>query len=375
MAQKHTPHISFVVCCYNVSDCMDHMLNSILKQEYLLNDNKNMVANSADIEIVLVEDCSSDNNETKKKCQEFVNKFSNVKTVYHENNLGLSAARNSGIKASSGKYISFPDPDDTMCDNIISKYIDCITTEQHDCVCGGLIEKHYDQAGNLSVEKPIIQKPGIFKTKKSIAEQSVLLEKNITFGYAWNKIYKKSIIEKNGLHFEEGLTFIEDLLFNLSFFKCIDNLRIIEWPAIHYNRKLDANKSITAQYKADYFDLHYMRIKELYDYWNDCNVLNIQAKQVLANLYFRYALSAIWRNKNPHSKMTKADQKQWVKDFYKLDLTQKLKDFTCPTSFQTRITFLLFKHQNVGLLLKEAALIDFVTNNMSNIMIKLRQSR
>lgn len=375
MDSTKQPYISIVLCCYNVAEYMDNAINSIIGQKYTIAKEESIVANSDDIEIILVEDCSTDNGETKEKCQLFAKKYKNIKVVFHEINAGLSAARNSGIKASSGKYITFPDPDDTMCPNIISHYISCIQEERYDVVCAGLIERHFDQNNNLSLEKPIIQKPGIFKTKKSIAEQTVLLEKNISFGYAWNKLYKKETITKKNIYFQDKLTFIEDILFNIDFCKSANSMRIIEWPAVYYNRRLNASSSITSKYKADYFDLHYKRIQMLYDYWEIHDVLTIQAKQVLANLYFRYAMSAIWRNTNPQSKMTKQEQKNWIKTFYTLNLTNKLIKYTTASSLQTRITFLLFKKKSIALILKEADIINFVSGNMSNFMIKLRQNR
>lgn len=66
--------------------------------------------------------------------------------------------------------------------------------------------------------------------------------------------------------FVNGLLYIEDLLFNIETFKYAKKLKVINFPAIVYNRRLNQGKSITASYIKDYFDLHYKRIDALYKY-------------------------------------------------------------------------------------------------------------
>lgn len=91
--------ISVVIPCYNSQDTIERALTSVYNQTY------------KDFEIILVDDGSIDR--TRFVIEEFfINKSSiNYKYIY-QNNSGPSKARNSGVEASSGKYIAFLDSDD-----------------------------------------------------------------------------------------------------------------------------------------------------------------------------------------------------------------------------------------------------------------------
>lgn len=368
--------LSLVLCCHNVAKYIDQMMDSILTQEYTNSrKTKKKVASSSEIEIIFIDDCSTDRKQTLNKCKEYSSKFNNIFTYRHMKNKGLSAARNTGIKKARGKYISFPDPDDIMSNGIISKYMDSINNADYDVVCTGIIEKHFDQSNNLVLEKSIVQKTKTAKSQKTIARVSIELEKDICFGYAWNKIYKKSVIDKYKLHFIENINFIEDVLFNIEFFKNAKSLKIINSPAIIYNRRLSSKKSITSKFESNYFELHYLRIESLYNYWKDAGVLDNNAKEILGNLYLRYALSAIWRNKDKKSKMNHKKRIQWITNFYDLEMTKELLKYANSDSLKNKASILLFKTKNKNALLAEATLIDFVTKHMNKILIKARQKR
>ncbi len=91
------PLISVIVPVYNVEDYLEDCINSILNQSY------------PNIEVVLVDDGSTDS--CPSICDRYSAEHDCVKSI-HRNNGGLSAARNTGVKASSGDYIGFIDSDD-----------------------------------------------------------------------------------------------------------------------------------------------------------------------------------------------------------------------------------------------------------------------
>src|SRR5688572_26287098 len=95
---KAPARISVVIPCYNHGKYLGRAIQSVLDQHY------------DDIEIIVVDDGSVD--ETKSETA----KFSNVKYIYQQNQ-GLSAARNTGIAASTGNYLVFLDADDWLAEN------------------------------------------------------------------------------------------------------------------------------------------------------------------------------------------------------------------------------------------------------------------
>jgi glycosyltransferase involved in cell wall biosynthesis len=103
---KNNPFFSVVIPCYNVAETILPTLESLLSQDFF------------DFEIIFVNDGSLDN--TLNVISNFhLNNVSIV--IVSQDNKGLGAARNAGIKASSGKYIALLDADDTWFPMKLSK--------------------------------------------------------------------------------------------------------------------------------------------------------------------------------------------------------------------------------------------------------------
>ena len=97
--------VTVVVPVYNVEEYLPKCLDSLAGQDY---DN---------LQIVLVDDGSTDG--SGKICDKYVNEHHNAEVI-HQENQGLSAARNSGTKRSTGYYIAYVDSDDWVSHDYIS---------------------------------------------------------------------------------------------------------------------------------------------------------------------------------------------------------------------------------------------------------------
>lgn len=89
--------LSIVIPVYGVESTLDRCLKSVVEQSF------------ADYEVILVDDGSTDR--SPQLCDEWAGKDPRIKVV-HQQNGGLSAARNTGIELSQGDYITFIDSDD-----------------------------------------------------------------------------------------------------------------------------------------------------------------------------------------------------------------------------------------------------------------------
>jgi glycosyltransferase involved in cell wall biosynthesis len=95
---KEIPLVSVIIPTYNRVALLKEALDSVYAQEEL--------GSSFDIEVIVIDDASSDGT------PEVVQQYPTARYIRHERNRGASAARNSGISASSGKYLAFLDDDD-----------------------------------------------------------------------------------------------------------------------------------------------------------------------------------------------------------------------------------------------------------------------
>lgn len=181
------PLISVIVPVYNVNMYLKRCLDSIRTQTY-----QNM-------NIILVDDGSTDS--SGHICDEYANMDNRICTI-HKANGGLSSARNVGISASKGEYITFIDSDDFVCNEYMQRLFQLLTDYKADISVMG-----YQKFTEPSKVNRCDRNLKIRYFTKTAAISNMWYKKNINCS-AWGKLYKKSVFE--GITFPEGKIF-EDL--------------------------------------------------------------------------------------------------------------------------------------------------------------------
>ena len=115
--------ISIVMTAYNIENYISEAINSCLNQTY------------KDIELIIVEDCSTD--KTKEIVQEYEKKYP-IKVIYHEENLGAGIGRRHGIEAATGDYFITIDGDDWIDPTFIESLANKAIETGSDIVSGGI---------------------------------------------------------------------------------------------------------------------------------------------------------------------------------------------------------------------------------------------
>ena len=212
--------VSIIVPIYNKEDLISRCVESLIKQTY------------TNLEIILVDDGSTD--KSWAICQEFENKDSRIKTC-HKNNGGLSDARNHGLVNATGDWVSFVDADDYVEDN----YIELLLQNSYGadlvvCNC-------YQITNNKRAISSHIFGNTLFESKERIYSEIIIpmitLDNNkINMLFpAWNKLYRKQVINDNYLKFDTNLPYAEDYMFSIQFFKAISCVKFIDSPLYDYD--------------------------------------------------------------------------------------------------------------------------------------------
>ena len=207
--------ISVIIPIYNMQDYLNDCLNSVIASSY-----KN-------IEILCVNDCSTD--KSIDILQEYQKKDERIRIITHEQNKGLGGARNSGIEAATGEYIVFVDSDDVISDNMIEELYDYINQTQADLVfCDIML---LDDR-SLKPYKPV-------HDLKYVRDKILEPQKNFApfvniWPSAWNKIWKKSIIEY--IRFPENIYYEDHLFYYKYLFKC-NKVAYLDKPLYFYRHE------------------------------------------------------------------------------------------------------------------------------------------
>lgn len=184
------PMISVIVPVYGTEQYLPKCIDSIIQQSY------------SNIEIILVDDQSPDS------CPEICDCYSEKDKriiVIHQKNKGVSGARNTGIRCSSGEYIMFVDSDDELYPDSIKLLYDEIKSTGADIASGKKQSASYDK------QSVIEQNTG----KRSVycGEEPVFLslDGDVNTNSTCAKLFNKSFID--GIYFEEGKNVHEDGFF------------------------------------------------------------------------------------------------------------------------------------------------------------------
>ena len=188
--------ISVIIPVYNVEAFLPQCIDSILSQTY------------KDFELILIDDGSKD--QSLEICRQYAQKDSRVKVIHQENS-GVSVARNKGLLAATGSWVTFVDSDDWVDETFLEDF-QIEKNGNADMICQGL--KYIDHAtGSVKRERRF----GEDCIEAPDAEGKIEKYDVLSFGVTVCKCFKRSVIETNNIRFDELIAYHEDHIFTLSF--------------------------------------------------------------------------------------------------------------------------------------------------------------
>jgi len=175
---------SIIIPVYNSESFLSKTIDSILKQNF-----KNY-------EIILVDDCSTDN--TNKLCKSYEKNFNNIKLINKNINTGVGDSRNKGIKFSTGKYLIFVDSDDGLFNNSLT-YLEneIIDKNQPDVVVVHYVKDTFPQSNYQLIND------NIDNNKNSEELIKYIQKKKFPFADCWSFVCKRSFVINNNIYFPE----------------------------------------------------------------------------------------------------------------------------------------------------------------------------
>jgi len=194
-----------------------------------------------EIEIILVDDGSPDN--CGMICDEYAAVDSRIKVI-HQENQGVSVARNHGMQIATGEWVMFVDSDDWLQLDACEKLKGYLSGKQYDILVFRAYREKVD--GTFDIMDNGMDYNRVYCTD-NLKDRELLYRKamqpaNIvkqpiskcTFYYVWDKVFRKDFIDVNNLKFPVGIPNSEDKIFILRCFKRIKTLYCVDEVLYHY---------------------------------------------------------------------------------------------------------------------------------------------
>ena len=208
------PKISIIVPIYNAQKTLERCIDSILNQDF------------SDFELLLIDDGSKD--DSGKICDMYAGKDSRVRVIHKENS-GVSASRNLALQEAKGEYLQFLDADDWITPNATRLFAESLEKNQ----CDMVIADFYRVIGERLSHKGSIDEGGVL-SREEFANNMMENPADFYYGVLWNKLYKKSIVEKYGLCMNPKISWCEDFMFNLEYIRHCEAIFVLQVPVYYY---------------------------------------------------------------------------------------------------------------------------------------------
>lgn len=188
------PKLSVVVPMHNVEAFAESTLRSLA------------INADPDFEFLIVDDCSTD--ATSSVIDRWADRLPNATVIRHEKNTGIAQARNSGIDAASGEFLTFLDGDDWYGPGHLARLVGWI----EELGCDFARTGHVQSTGN---ERVIRRPPArlthtVMDPRDGIAPADT--ETMVDYPFVWAGIYHRNLFEDGGMRFATELRTAEDRL-------------------------------------------------------------------------------------------------------------------------------------------------------------------
>ena len=219
------PAISIIIPVYNAERYLQQCIDSVIAQTF------------KDWEAILVNDGSKDG--SLAICQEYASKDDRIKVIDKPNG-GPSSARNRGLNEAQGKYVYFMDADDWIETKFFENFVrNAVATK---CCCD---ENEDNDYGYDIIFQGFVREFSNGRKEESFAmdaDSSIMSKEEIicrlykehVYGWSWCKLFRREIIEKHHVRFDESLRLWEDELFTSEFLRYAENVRTVKSHMYHY---------------------------------------------------------------------------------------------------------------------------------------------
>ena len=207
---QQSPYISVIAAVYNTEPFLMRFIESLISQTY------------KDFELILVNDASVDG--SGEICEVYESRYPFIHLHSHEKNMGLAAARQTGLDHASGRYVIFMDSDDFPEADLLEAMHERAEKTDCDIVCTDVFYDYKQYVKHISCKYG----------PDSESTISAVLNNTIGCCGQYTRLVKRSLLTENDIRFPPGIDMFEDRVFAVKLFYYAKRVEYIGRPFYHY---------------------------------------------------------------------------------------------------------------------------------------------
>ncbi|MBQ3418148.1 MAG: glycosyltransferase [Ruminococcus sp.] len=292
----NNPKISIIVPVYNAEKYLDGCIRSIYDQTF------------TDYEIILVNDGSTD--QSAQICKRYRDADSRITYIEKENG-GAGSARNAGMQAAKGRYLAFPDADDSFEPEMYEALYRLADSGDYDMVFSGV--KYYRQTdgGVVYDREQNIEAVSFHSTEDCRRHIMTFFPTTTIFDVPWNKLYKRSVAVENQIVFPD-IRRCQDATFNIDFFNCIQSAASLDQAYYRYMENTTAD--VQRKFPKDYIDIVVFYYTHLMGILRSWGVYGGEIQSHYDSTFTLAVYSCADRFDNPLWGLNKAEQRAYIEE-------------------------------------------------------------
>lgn len=315
---RHKPKITIIIPVYNSQEYLKKAIDSAVKQSL------------KEIEIICINDCSSDN--SQKLLKKYSKEHKKLKVITNKKNVGPGKSRNRGIIQANGEFLMFLDSDDSLEINACKELYDFAKKNDSDMV---IINPTFNEDTKISKYSKK------FENKEEFLKETL---KEKTFWAPWAKMLRTDTIKKNNCYFPE-IYISEDTIFSIK--SIFFSKRITYFKKKVYNYFIREDSIMSSKNDSKKIDDYQKAVNLLYEFAKKNPKMKKYQKEIIyfkMNLYLKiYILSK--KNKN-------IEEKAKILQKIKKDPELRLQSILRLKIYDKRvIAFIFLKIRILGILL------------------------
>lgn len=282
--------VSIIVPAYNCIVSLECCVGSIRQQTY------------TNFELMLVDDGSTDG--SGELCDKLAAEDTRIRVI-HKPNGGVSSARNAGIDAATGGYITFCDSDDYLEPDYLEALIQAAESNPdcgHIWCCFQTVTGYQKEnaAPNYTSAKSLL----CYTLQDYMSLHDMWLDAE-----PWNKLYRTDIVQTAKVRFPEDLSLGEDWLFNLAYIDASANEKIVVVTKPLYNYMRGNDESLDSKYRKDLLDIYRRLNDTCLSYLRKWKLPTEQIEKFYNSRFYLY--EKVLRNTMRAPDKTKREKMKW----------------------------------------------------------------
>ena len=209
--------VSVIIPVFNAGHFLEECVDSVLRQTL------------TDFDVCLVDDGSTDGSGIL--CDALATRHERIHAVHMGRNRGVSAARNRGIEETEGSWLCFVDGDDRVEPACLRTLAAAVEDGECDLAVAGLRSVRAGGKDVLTVPVPVE-----LEAVPGREEEWVRLFRSFLLFGPVAKLYRRELVDRYSIRFPEGVSYGEDLEFNMAYLKHIRRLRTVDKAVYFYRR-------------------------------------------------------------------------------------------------------------------------------------------